>query len=215
MSYDWETTLNSVNSYVEKLEDDVNVTIAVFDSWTDGPNQEPLQFKVLREGAALGLKPIKETEVSARGGTPLYDAAAKMMNKMIEEDPAKAVLVIMTDGQENTSKEYKLADVKAKLAQIEKKGWPAVYLGANFKEVRSYSTSTFDWSAGATLNTTSATRGATMDLMAQKSHSYFTAPAGMGAESLNFTDQEIASAEGTNEVIKNLKVTTKVKTRGN
>lgn len=82
------------------------------------------------------------------GGTALYDAVGtaidevgKWLSDMKEEDrPEKNLIVIMTDGEENSSKEYSSSDVKDKIKhQEEKYGWSFMYLGVdltNFKDAR-------------------------------------------------------------------------------
>ena len=186
MSTNWQETLGSINGYVEKLEDDVNVYLAAFDS-CGGED-----YQVLRETTSKEWRLITNEEVSARGSTPLYDAAAKIMNKMLSDNPQKAVLVVMTDGQENCSKEYRLDAVKAKLKEIEKKEWPAVFLGADFSQVVSYTTTTFGVSSSNAFNTTSAMRGTAMNMMAGKTSTYFTADLGTqaSAESMQWSDEE-------------------------
>ena len=82
------------------------------------------------------------------GGTALYDAVGtaidevgKWLSDMKEEDrPEKNLIVIMTDGEENSSKEYSSSVVKDKIKhQEEKYGWSFMYLGVdltNFKDAR-------------------------------------------------------------------------------
>ena len=186
MATNWTETLGSINGYVEKLEDDVNVYLAAFDS-CGGED-----YQVLRETTSKDWKLLTNEEVSARGSTPLYDAAARIMNKMLADNPQKAVLVVMTDGQENSSKEYRLDTVKAKLKEIEKKEWPAVFLGADFSQVVSYTTTTFGINSANAFNTTAATRGMAMNMMAGKTSTYFTSDVGSkaSAESMLWSDEE-------------------------
>lgn len=81
----------------------------------------------------------KETFVP-RGMTALYDAIGKTINstgerlrKMAEKDrPAKVIFVILTDGGENSSREYRLDKIKEMITHQESKySWEIVYLGAN------------------------------------------------------------------------------------
>ncbi len=71
------------------------------------------------------------------GGTPLYDAIGETvvrLNKELKGEKGEPgiLFVIMTDGEENESKEWK---DKAKIAQViqdkETEGWTFVYLGAD------------------------------------------------------------------------------------
>lgn len=69
------------------------------------------------------------------GMTALYDAVGFAIAdlKDIPEDE-KVMLVIITDGVENSSKEYKLADIKALLEDKQAKGWQVMYLGVGVKD---------------------------------------------------------------------------------
>jgi hypothetical protein len=51
-----------------------------------------------------------------------------------KDNPRKAVIVIMTDGEENSSEEMTKASAKAALDRVRKKGWEVVFLGAEFSK---------------------------------------------------------------------------------
>lgn len=93
-------------------------------------------------------KPILDIDVKEivsrygpRGGTALYDAIANTVTALdtsaAGRNEEKFLVIVMTDGHENSSREYGLAsDGKKKLFNLikryEKKGnWTFVYLGAN------------------------------------------------------------------------------------
>lgn len=75
---------------------------------------------------------VTDDEVSPRGMTPLFDAINRTISLAERDNPDKAVIVIMTDGQENSSKEVTHAGAKAALDRAEKRGWEVVFLGAEF-----------------------------------------------------------------------------------
>src|SRR4029078_2591465 len=199
MSTSWAETLGSINGYVEKLEDDVNVYLASFDD---------VAFDVLEESNAKGWRTITNDDVSPRGMTPLYDSAAKVMDRMIADNPERAVLVVMTDGYENNSKEYTLESVKARLRTLESKQWPAVFRGADFSKVTEYINTTFTGSAANIVNTSGRTRGLAMNMMAGKTETYFNEvnTSASFATAMNFTDQEKAAL--ANNTIKTTTTTT-------
>jgi len=73
-----------------------------------------------------------------RGMTALYDAIGKAINtvhgRMSEnyEEPSKVICAILTDGEENDSKEYSQAGIKKLIKEMtEAHGWEFAYLGAN------------------------------------------------------------------------------------
>lgn len=74
------------------------------------------------------------------GSTALFDAVCtavdkegQMLHRKPEsERPDKVIVVIVTDGQENASKEFKIEDVKSRVkTQEEQYNWQFVFLGAN------------------------------------------------------------------------------------
>ena len=66
------------------------------------------------------------------------DNVGKWLNAMKEEDkPSKNLIVIMTDGLENASKEYTLQDVKDRIKhQEEKYNWSFMFLGADLTDTK-------------------------------------------------------------------------------
>ena len=136
MSDIWDEALGSVNAYaaaVGKVEEgeaddlETSVTLAVFD------HQEGFQFDVLRkEIQPDAWDNVTNDEVSPRGMTPLFDAINRTITMAEADNPEKAVIVIMTDGHENSSREVTREGAKAALDRAEARGWELVFLGAEF-----------------------------------------------------------------------------------
>lgn len=67
--------------------------------------------------------------------TPLFDAIGLSVNRLraaIETVPDRAVLVtILTDGEENNSREFTGSGVKKLVDSLKKEGWTFTYIGAN------------------------------------------------------------------------------------
>ncbi len=78
-----------------------------------------------------------------RGSTPLFDAIGLAIYSLQNIDTFsddKKVLVIVTDGRENSSREYNYADISEMIKEKEESGWLIIYLGADhdvFKQARS------------------------------------------------------------------------------
>lgn len=71
-----------------------------------------------------------------RGNTPLYDAIGQLLARAERRvasggDPADQLVVILTDGYENASRELTAEHVNARIADLRKAGWTFVFLGAN------------------------------------------------------------------------------------
>jgi hypothetical protein len=78
------------------------------------------------------------------GSTALYDAIGMTTRKVNEDigtelisDIATAVVVIITDGYENSSRQFDLAQIKSMIRELEATGkWTFSYLGATLDAVR-------------------------------------------------------------------------------
>ena len=127
----WTHAIDSINEYIdglkkEKIEGSVNVT--AFD--TSG---QDVRLVDLVEGQSIAYyEPLKHDVVTPSGMTPLFDAAANVMDRALENNADRTVVVIMTDGEENSSKEYNQAKIKDKVKVLEGKKWEVIFLGANF-----------------------------------------------------------------------------------
>lgn len=131
----WPEALGSINGYVEKLATDkvdTGVTLATFD--LQGPE---MSFDVVRDRIVPSTwKPVTNEDAQPRGSTPLNDAIGKLVTTAragINGVPYdKVAIIIMTDGQENASREYSHAAAKALLDECRAKGWQVIFLGADF-----------------------------------------------------------------------------------
>ncbi len=65
--------------------------------------------------------------------TPLYDAIGRTLSAAKQEVPGEArkLCVILTDGEENASREYNRAQIFAMIKAFEHDGWRFLYLGAD------------------------------------------------------------------------------------
>lgn len=75
------------------------------------------------------------------GSTALYDAIGTAVNhaeKYMEtalEKPEVINIIIMTDGHENSSKEYNSNTIKSLIKSYQDKGWEFIFLGANLDSI--------------------------------------------------------------------------------
>lgn len=175
MASNWPETVSAINAYVANIAGggdlDARIGLTFFDR---SPPHPVLQKKPEVAGYA-DWKPLRadDAEIMPRGMTPLLDAVGLTVNELLNRPAAegeRVQLVIMTDGQENASSEYKLADVRKLLGQIEAKGWPVIFLGANlgaFQEGERLGTL-----AGTTAQYAAQSIAATMDVAAAATRRY-------------------------------------------
>jgi len=179
MSSIWEEALSSVNAYAESIAGQAGdvvpkITLAVFDA------QNGLQFDVLRRGVEpKDWKKVTDSEASPRGMTPLFDAIARLVSMAEGDNPDKAVIVIMTDGEENSSREVTKEGVKAALARAEKRGWEVVFLGAEFANFAD--ADAVGVSAARSMSIGAGRMRASMSTLARKSQAYYKAESAAAA----------------------------------
>lgn len=116
-----------LKTYIEdqkKTPGDVRLTLIQFDSGN------PCEVVCSR----TPISEFKDFRFIPRGNTPLHDAIVKAIahaESAIGDDKSKVLLVLLTDGQENASKEATREMVQRRIADVEKNGWNVIYLGAN------------------------------------------------------------------------------------
>lgn len=196
MSNIWDEALSSVNAYADSFAADAPgaeiagadiktaVTVAVFDY------QDGMQFDVLRDKVdPQAWNTITNDEASPRGMTPLFDAIGRIITRAEADNPEKAVIVIMTDGLENSSREFTKQGAKAALDRAQARGWEVVFLGAEFA-----SFSDADAVGMASSKTMAVGQGrmeGSMDALAQKARAY-----GKGAAAeIEFNAEDRAAAD--------------------
>ena len=199
MSDIWDEALGSVNAYaaaVGKVEDgeaddlETSVTLAVFD------HQEGFQFDVLRkEVQPDAWANVTNDEVSPRGMTPLFDAINRTITMAEADNPEKAVIVIMTDGYENSSREVTREGAKAALDRAEARGWEVVFLGAEFASFGD--ADAVGVSASKQMAVSAGSLSATQERLARKARDY-----GKGEEAeivFDAEDRAVAEEEDVKE----------------
>ncbi|MEQ1784966.1 MAG: vWA domain-containing protein, partial [Hyphomonadaceae bacterium] len=168
----WVEALSSVNAFAKELANkpggpavDSHITLAVFDS------QDRLKFDTLRrKQPALHWENVTDREASPRGMTPLLDAMGRIIALAEGDNPDKAVIVVMTDGQENASQEVTRDGVKAALDRVKAKGWEIVFLGANFDNISD--ASSVGVQGGQQMAMSAGTMNESMSRLARKSRAY-------------------------------------------
>lgn len=129
-------TIGGFNAFLEaqkKESGEATLTLVQFDS------QEPYEviydFKAVKD-----IPELTRERYVPRGGTPLLDALGRGINDLekkisdIPEDerPSKIVMVIVTDGQENSSLEFKREQIVKMIKEHkEKDNWQFVFLSSD------------------------------------------------------------------------------------
>jgi len=127
MSKQTEQTVSGVNEYIDNLKKDnegkkVLFTLTKFDSGS----------QVIHAAVPITDVPEFTSEVYAVGGmTALYDAVGETITELEKRIDVEtpALMVILTDGEENSSTKYTLSAIKEMIANKKEKGWSFVFMG--------------------------------------------------------------------------------------
>lgn len=77
------------------------------------------------------VEPLTDATFVPRGGTALLDAIGRTVNGITANDGENVIVVIITDGEENSSREFNKTTVNQLISQKKEKGWEFIFLGAN------------------------------------------------------------------------------------
>ncbi len=124
---------NAVLKEQQAAPGEVLVTTVLFDH----------EYELLHRRADLRtVKPLTEQEYFVRGSTALLDAmgttiaAIKAAHRVGGHPPARVLFTIITDGMENSSREYTYPQIKQMVEEQRKEhGWEFIFLGANIDAV--------------------------------------------------------------------------------
>jgi Mg-chelatase subunit ChlD len=181
-------TISAVNSYTDKLKKNFKgrFTLTQFDSEGIDMPQENVKIK--------NIVHLTEETYKPRSMTPLLDAIGKTMNAAKTEGFENVIFVIVTDGQENASREYKLEAIRALITEKQHKGWQVSYLGAG---VDAFAEATkIGVAGGQAMNFAGAHASATMDSYAASNVRYAARSDKGSVGSADFTDEERKKAMG-------------------
>lgn len=91
---------------------------------------------ILDKQPVTALNELNANSYKPDASTPLYDAIGKGINALINYLPAQngqynVLVTILTDGEENASREFSGNQIKQLIDQLKEQGWTFTYIGAN------------------------------------------------------------------------------------
>jgi uncharacterized protein YegL len=157
--------IGGVNAFIESqksIPGEATLAMVRFD-------QEYEEFRpALPLAQVMSLQPH---EYSPRGSTALLDAVGRAIHSLdaalARYRAGRAIVVVVTDGEENASREFTKERVQALIKEREARGWTFIYLGAHANAF--HEAATFGFSANNTAqyaNTTTGTAAAYSTLSA-------------------------------------------------
>lgn len=142
------TTLSALSEYITELKQGTEQIIFSL-----------VAFSSIRTHTLVKSQPIKAVDIDVireeykpAGSTPLIDAAMKLIlaTEKIVQPGEKVIIALQTDGEENCSVEFKLADLQAKIKAKSDEGWQFVFMGAGLDAYQA--AAQYGISAGSTVS---------------------------------------------------------------
>lgn len=119
----------------KELPGDAKLTLIMFNN----------EYTIVYDGKPIkDVKPLNGKTYFPNGNTALYDAIGRAIDSVGErlsntpedERPEKVIIGILTDGEENSSREYRLEKINEMITlQKEVYSWEVVFLAANIDAV--------------------------------------------------------------------------------
>lgn len=146
---------------------------------------------------------LSDADLVPRAGTPLIDAVCIAINiaKQDFADQDRVVMTVMTDGAENSSKEFSLAQLRDLIKERSAAGWDFVFLGA---EIDAYADARrFGLDVGATMSYAASALGesrAAYKSVARRAKSYTGAREGFSDAEKRAAGDSFVPNEGNSYV---------------
>ena len=134
-----EDTIGGFNAFLHEQQQQpghATLTLVQFDS------QDP--YEVIHHFRPIAAIPdLTSTTFVPRASTPLLDAIGRGINDLEKtvadlpapDKPGRIVMVIITDGQENSSREFTRALVQQMIGEKQQAGWQFVFLSADLTAI--------------------------------------------------------------------------------
>jgi len=183
-----------------------------FNAFIDGQRNEPLEVRVTLAqfdtdyDVVYANRPVLEVprlELQPRGGTALYDALGKLITDVgaelaglpEHERPGRVVVVVLTDGHENSSREWTHDAVSAAIRRQQSEySWDFLFLGANMDAVAIGQQLGFQ--ADRSMTYAASADGVTNAMSAAAGYVSRKNAAPVGAAVAGFSDEDRAAAQG-------------------
>ena len=119
-------TVQTIRSVQKKHEDQEHfLTLVSFNSDSVKTIYDNMEVEKVEE--------LTHKQYQPSCGTPLYDAMGNALAKLKKNvaDNDAVLVTVITDGDENASREYDAKAIKSLVESLKRKGWLFTYIGAN------------------------------------------------------------------------------------
>lgn len=152
-----EDTIGGFNAFLHEQQaepGEATLTLVQFDS------QDP--YEVIHHYQPIqGIPDLTSATYVPRASTPLLDALGRGINDLekhitdLDQKPARIIMVIITDGQENASREFTHAQIKKMIAAKQQENWQFVFLSADLSAINDAARSGIKMSSSMAFDKTS------------------------------------------------------------
>jgi len=164
-----DETIGGFNAFIEAqkaVPGKATLSLVQFDhEYLVVHNQVPLQ----------DVPALDKTTFVPRGMTALYDAVGRTIAQFKDDNPKnmKTIVTILTDGAENSSKEFNYSQISLMIKQVEAEhDWEVMFLGANMNAqatavamgIKASSSVTFDYSKVGAVSAMASVSAATSSM---------------------------------------------------
>lgn len=131
-------TIGGFNSFLQEQQElpgKATMSLVQFDS------QDPYEVVLDFENISKAKKLTRETYVP-RAATPLLDAIGRSINDVEEKisamkkKPDGIIIAVITDGQENSSQEFNLDQIKKMIEDKQNEKWQFAFLSADLASIK-------------------------------------------------------------------------------
>lgn len=189
MSWCADATIASFNEYIgsqKTVNDGIKCLVGLtkfsevgrsfyYAETTKNPNSIASTRSVFEAKDINEVPQLTRSSYTPNGGTNLYDAIGQTIARLdaTVTDAQNVLVVIMTDGEENSSREYNVNSIRKLIEDRQAKGWTFVYLGANQDAWKVGST--FGLSKGQTMAYSTSDMAGTMATLSTATSAYRSA----------------------------------------
>jgi hypothetical protein len=113
-----DDTIGGYNAFLKNSDQSDTISLYLFDH----EFTEVYKDKLISEAS-----PLKHSTYIPRGSTALLDAIASILK--IDDTPK--TVVIITDGEENSSRKHNYGDISRLISEKKELGWKFIFMGAN------------------------------------------------------------------------------------
>lgn len=125
-------TINTIRIAQKNFEKTQEHFVSIFAFQSEG--SRPSRY-LMKNVPVADVQPISGKDYDPCGMTPLYDALGSTLvdlkNTTQSKEDAIGSVTIITDGMENSSEHYSLADVSKRIEALKELGWNFNFIGAN------------------------------------------------------------------------------------